>query len=266
MADALYRRIAEDLRQRIESGEIPPGSQLPTELELREQFDNASRNTVRDAIKWLTTRGLVRTQPGRGTFVVDQIKPFIMPLTPSPTSGVGGGEGDAFKEAVKQQGGTPSASEPRVEVQLARDEVARELGIAKGASVVVRHQRRFIDGKPSSLQTSFYPMDFIQRGAVRLLEASDIAEGVTDYLKTKLAIEQGGYRDRLTVRAPNPGETSFFRIPDDGTVLIVVTHRTAYDLDVKPIRYTVTTYPADRNHFVIDFGEVPSLQDLIRNL
>jgi GntR family transcriptional regulator len=144
--------------------------------------------------------------------------------------------------------------------------VARELGIDRGASVVVRHQRRFVDNNPSSLQTSFYPMDFLQRGAVRLLEAADIMPGVTGYLKAKLGIEQGGYRDRLTVRAPNSGEISFFRIPDDGTVLIVVTHRTAYDLNVKPMRYTVTAYPADRNHFVIDFGNVPSLGELINNL
>ncbi len=260
MADAIYRQIADDLRLKIESGELAPGSQLPTELELREQYDNASRNTVRDAIKWLTTRGLVRTQPGRGTFVVEKIKPFIMPLTPGERSFV---EGDGFVEAVKRQGGKPSASDPRVEVQNARDDGARALGIEKGSMVVVRHQRRFIDGSPSSLQTSFYPMDFVQRGAGRLLEASDIKPGVTDYLKGKFGIEQAGYRDRLTVRPPNSGEIAFFRIPDDGTVLIVVTHRTAYDRDLKPIRYTVTTYPADRNDFVIDFGMVPPIDELL---
>ena len=53
----------------IESGELPPGSQLPTELELRDRY-SASRNTVRDAIKWLTAHDLVETRPGQGTFVV----------------------------------------------------------------------------------------------------------------------------------------------------------------------------------------------------
>ena len=69
MADPMYRQIAEDLRRQIEAGELPPGAQLRTELELREKYD-ASRNTVRDAIKWLITRGLVETRPGQGTFVV----------------------------------------------------------------------------------------------------------------------------------------------------------------------------------------------------
>jgi GntR family transcriptional regulator len=62
MANPMYRQIAEDLRGRIESGELAPGRQLPTELELRESY-SASRNTVRDAIKWLTSLGLVTTRP-----------------------------------------------------------------------------------------------------------------------------------------------------------------------------------------------------------
>ena len=71
MADPMYRRIADDLREQIESGELEPGQQLRTEFELREHY-KASRNTVRDAIKWLTTLGLVETRPGQGTFVVER--------------------------------------------------------------------------------------------------------------------------------------------------------------------------------------------------
>jgi hypothetical protein len=35
----------------------------------------ASRNTVRDAIKWLTTRALVETRPGQGAFITETIQP-----------------------------------------------------------------------------------------------------------------------------------------------------------------------------------------------
>jgi DNA-binding transcriptional MocR family regulator len=48
-----YRRIADDLRQRIESGVLVPGSRLPTELALQDSY-RVSRNTIRDALKWLT--------------------------------------------------------------------------------------------------------------------------------------------------------------------------------------------------------------------
>jgi GntR family transcriptional regulator len=46
MADPMYRQIADDLRAKIESSEIGPGDQLPTETELMDQYE-ASRNTVR---------------------------------------------------------------------------------------------------------------------------------------------------------------------------------------------------------------------------
>jgi GntR family transcriptional regulator len=242
MAAPMYRQIAEDLRQKIESGELAPGSQLPTELELRERYDNVSRNTIRDAVRWLTTRRLVATQPGRGTFVLEQPKPFIVPLNENE---VGGAKSSTFEETVVWQGGDH---------------------VKKGMLVVGRHQERSIDNRPSSLQTSFYPMDFVEHGATELLRATDITDGATKYVEGKLAIKRAGYRDRLRVRAPNSGEVRFFGVPDDGTVLMVETHRTAYAQGGKPIRYTVTTYPADRNQFVIEFGDVPSLLELIKEL
>src|SRR5258707_328118 len=54
MPEPMYRLIAEDLRQKIESGELGHGDQLPTELELRDQYD-ASRNTIRGR-DWLGLR------------------------------------------------------------------------------------------------------------------------------------------------------------------------------------------------------------------
>jgi DNA-binding transcriptional MocR family regulator len=44
MANPLYRQIAEDLREQIASGELQPGQQLRTEIELRDHY-GASRNT-----------------------------------------------------------------------------------------------------------------------------------------------------------------------------------------------------------------------------
>ena len=38
MANPLYRQIAEDLRGKIESGDLDPGQQLQTETELRERY------------------------------------------------------------------------------------------------------------------------------------------------------------------------------------------------------------------------------------
>jgi GntR family transcriptional regulator len=261
MPDPMYRQIAEDLRQRIESGELEGGSQLPTELDLRERY-NASRNTVRDAVKLLTTRGLVQTRPGQGTFVVEKIAPFLTTLSEAITlpaeqeTGLGG-EGTAYAAEVSAQGRQAEDSKPRIEIQEATAVVAAELQVAEGAQVVSRHQRRFIDGTAYSLQTTFYPMRFVERGAVRLIQAEDMRAGAVRYLEEALGIKQVGWRDRITVRAPDATEVAFFRLPEDGRIAVFETFRTGYDEAGNPFRLTVTAYPADRNQFVMTVGAVP---------
>src|SRR5215467_9296869 len=126
MAEPMYRQIADDLRGKIDSGEIAHGAQLPTEIELMDTY-SASRNTVRDAIKLLTTRGMVEPRPGQGTFVVEKINPFVTTLTDDPLTGRGGGEEGVYLAEVRAFQRTPENSEPRVEIQKADRSVARSL-------------------------------------------------------------------------------------------------------------------------------------------
>jgi GntR family transcriptional regulator len=255
MANPMYRQIAEDLREQIESGKLKPGQQLKTELELRERY-GASRNTVRDAIKWLMNLDLVETRPGQGTFVVQKIAPYITTLSGHP----GTGEGAAYPVQVSQQGRTPSKSDPQVEIQKATSGVAAELRLPEGTPVISRHEKRFIDGTPWSLQTSFYPRGFALQGADRLLLADDITEGAVQYLNATLGLRQIGYRDWITVRAPDASEADFFKLPQDGRVAVFENFRTAFDQSGTPMRVTVTVCPTDRNQFIAETGDIPEPQ------
>ena len=64
----LYQRIVDEIAARIESGELPPGSKLPSSRELQEQYDT-SHMTVRTAVTILRDRGLVESISGVGVFV-----------------------------------------------------------------------------------------------------------------------------------------------------------------------------------------------------
>ncbi len=64
-----FEQLAAILRQRISDGTYPPGSRLPTLLAL-ESESGLSPMTVRRAVKLLADEGLVRSRPGRGTFIV----------------------------------------------------------------------------------------------------------------------------------------------------------------------------------------------------
>src|SRR5580658_1865764 len=155
MANPMYRQIADDLREQIESGGFQPGQQLRTEIELRDHY-GASRNTVRDAIKWLTTLGLVETRPGQGTFVVEKIDMFVTTLTADPKKARGEGVvlhrkvlyGEVDESEGEGQKRKPSTSQIQVEIQRANSEIAAHLGVPEGAQVISRHQKRFIDSTP----------------------------------------------------------------------------------------------------------------------
>ncbi|HEY2261978.1 MAG TPA: winged helix-turn-helix domain-containing protein [Streptosporangiaceae bacterium] len=62
------RRIADKLRRSIESGDLAPGAQLPSERQLAATYGTA-RNTAREAIRLLADSGLVIAEQGRGAFV-----------------------------------------------------------------------------------------------------------------------------------------------------------------------------------------------------
>ncbi|MEV1172901.1 FadR/GntR family transcriptional regulator [Nonomuraea sp. NPDC049784] len=58
-----YERVVEQVEEAIESGSLSPGERLPSERELMVQF-SVSRSTVREALRVLQARGLVRSRPG----------------------------------------------------------------------------------------------------------------------------------------------------------------------------------------------------------
>jgi len=63
-----YLVVADDLRERIRSGELAAGVALPSETAMRQRY-GISRPTIRRVVGQLRAEGLVVTVQGRGTFV-----------------------------------------------------------------------------------------------------------------------------------------------------------------------------------------------------
>ena len=73
--------IYSTLLERIKDGTYSPGSKIPSENDLKEQF-GVSRNTVRSAINKLNTQGFLETRRGDGTYVRQQGVDFILHTAP----------------------------------------------------------------------------------------------------------------------------------------------------------------------------------------
>ena len=66
---SLSRQVADKLEALIEEGYYAIGSKIPTETELVERFD-VSRNTVREAVQYLVSAGILCVKQGDGTYVL----------------------------------------------------------------------------------------------------------------------------------------------------------------------------------------------------
>jgi GntR family transcriptional regulator len=247
---------------------IAQGAKLPTESELRVGY-GAARNTVRDAVKLLASRGLVESRPGLGTFVTRHATPFVTTLAaaslPDARQGthratMGDGEDEDAFAGVGEGGRTPSASGPQVSVQLAPDDVATWLRIPPGTQVVTRRWECYLDDSPWSLRTSYYPFELVASGATALVRAEGLPGGAASYLEQRLGLVQVGYRESILARQPASDEAKFLELPDDGRGCVVGVARTRYrkaGQGLVPLRVTVTVLPADRIVLVINSGEVP---------
>jgi GntR family transcriptional regulator len=252
MSYPMYKQIADDLQRKIESGKLGPGDQLPTESELREGY-KASLSTVRSAVRWLATCGFVETRQGQGSFVRGKIDPFVATLGLDASSGRG--DTAAYLSEVRREQRRPESHTPEIEPKQATETVARDLQIAVGTTVVIRRQQRYIDDVAWSIQTTFYPYELVERGARRILEPEKIEPGVVRYIEETLGVREVGWREIITVRAPEPREIEFFLIT--GADRVYEIRRIGFDESGKPVRVTATSYRTDRNQFVINIGQVP---------
>lgn len=69
-----YNQIAEQIQQEIASGRLQPGDQLPTVRALASDL-RINFNTVARAYRILDEMGIISTQHGRGTFIIEQSSP-----------------------------------------------------------------------------------------------------------------------------------------------------------------------------------------------
>ena len=76
---SLVVELRDKLKEQIVSGVYRPGDRLPSEASLTEEF-GVSRTVVREAIASLRADALVESRRGSGVFVIEPVKPPVMPF------------------------------------------------------------------------------------------------------------------------------------------------------------------------------------------
>ncbi len=126
----LYRQIASDIWEQIQTGALKPGEQMPSELELCASY-SVNRLTVRQAMTELQRLGAVEIRRGLGTFISsppDLVE--IVTVVPSRHQ-----DSDSMREALNAPSDVPADVEnPLPTAPLRRvEERVESFGEAPGA-------------------------------------------------------------------------------------------------------------------------------------
>lgn len=221
MSEPAYVSIAGDLAARIRSGELRPGTQLPSNAELV-QTHGVSNIVIRRSISLLQSQGLVRTVRRRGAFVAE--RPTLVRVSP------------------ERQMESPEATyrnESSHEIQVNRESnrvqptaaLAEIFGITDDREITHVITRATEDGQPVSISDTYQPCDIDDVSDAVVLE-----ETIRDTLPSSLHAEWLGTGPSDLVKTVHQRFMT-----SDNTVVMVS------DISYPPARYEAFLFRMDLN-------------------
>jgi GntR family transcriptional regulator len=234
----LYIQIDEELRGQIQSGELGPLAQVPSETDLAEHF-RVSRMTARKALDRLVADGMLFRQPGKGTFVA-----------PAKIAH-GASQGLSFSAAMQEQGLRCETRVLEAEIVGAPSNVARALSLSSGAQAIFLRRLRIVDGEPAAIHLSYMPARL-----AALLEA-DLTGSLSDLMAHVGARVERSEDSVEAVLAT--GEEARLLDVRPGSPLVLI-RGVAYSAGREPIRYTEALYPGARWQFSLQVSGAADLR------
>jgi len=199
-----YAQVIAALQQRIESGEYPPGSLLPSEHQLSAEFGTA-RPTVVRALRVLRQEGWIDTQQGKGSFV--RGRPALTALGTERR-----GKAELDRDESREPGELISVSNA-----AAPSRVAALLGTEPGTELVRR--RRLVrqdDGEPSEILTWWLAPSLAEQTG---LGGRDPVRGVRSLLDRTAGIRIDHVIEQVAARRAETDEAKLLGISRSAPIL-----------------------------------------------
>jgi GntR family transcriptional regulator len=226
-----YYQLANILRDKIEAGEWPPRSPIPSERQL-EQMYYVSRPTIRQAIEYLIQEGLLYREHGRGTFVSPaKLQKGLRELT-------------SFTEDLVSRGITPGQVIRSIEQVVPPESVAQRLELPADRPVTRIERVRLGDGIPIGLQTSYIALD---AGQEITLEDMERVGSLYRVLEEKLNIIPTEADETLEVTVATRAEAAQLQIKEGSPLLL--SERLTFSQDRRPVEFVKILYRGDRYRY-----------------
>lgn len=226
----LYRQLKDILKEEIESGVWKPGDRIPSENELRQQY-NVSRNTVIKALEELVQEGLLRREQGRGTFV-------SAPKISHSLTGF-----YSFSNVLRANGLEPKDVILGLEKQTAKPSVVRHLQLTESKEVWVLKRLRCAGDEPIMLETSHLPTNRVPQ-----VERSDLENrSLYEYLEHKHGLLVTRAKEIFEPVLIRDYESRYLQVPEGYPALLL--DRIAYDPQGRPVEFCRSIVRGDRCRF-----------------
>ncbi|GGO47921.1 GntR family transcriptional regulator [Streptomyces daqingensis] len=233
------REIADELRRAIESGDLAPGTLLPSERELVERYAISS-GTASKVIALLKSTGLVESQVGRGVFVRKRTQLIRHAHDRYARRWREAGKAP-FRSEVEAQGRTASVEVNSVERIEPPKWVTERLALPGGAQVVRRANTYSVDGHAVQLVNTYIPLSIAQDTS---LETAVPGPGGIYAAFEELGHTLTRMLEEVQARMPRYEEAQQLNV-SNGTPILDVVH----------ISYDQHETPMDLSHFVLRADE-----------
>lgn len=227
-----YHQISAILRERINNGEFRPGDRVPSELELRQTF-SVSRATVRQALQALEFDGLIRREPGRGSFAL------------GPSKGVAELKMTCLLEDLIALGIPAETRVSEAGVVPASRSVAEAMGMATSERVFSFLRLAVVGDQPFAASRIFLPAAMERR----LAKADLAVPHLLRILEIRCGVAPARADQVIEAILADARQASLLDVAA-GTALLSVT-RTSFDQRERAVEHSVALYRSDRVRFSI---------------
>ncbi len=229
-----YLKIFNDIVDQIESGEVSTNSLLPSENELRIQYDT-SRETIRKALNLLAQKGYIQKIRGKGSLVIENGK-FNFPV-----SGL-----ISFKELADKMEGSVRTIAHDVSLIKPTPYIQKQLQLTNKDLVWQVIRTREINGKKIILDKDYFHQKIVPELTKEISEDS-----IYHYLEKELHLPISFAKKEVTVVEPTAEDRQFLDL--EGFYNVVVIRNYVYLEDATLFQYTESRHRPDKFKFV-DFA------------
>ncbi|MGX6961193.1 GntR family transcriptional regulator [Vagococcus xieshaowenii] len=227
-----YEYIADVIRKRILSGEYPENTLIPNQIELVEEF-NVSRMTIKKAINILMMEGLVYSQRGLGTTVLNNQLPERSATLATDYSGLTKGlEGKEIQSNVI-----------KFDVTFPNELTQEKLKISSHHPVYEIIRLRIVDEEPYALEHTLMPVDLVPG-----LTKEIASHSIYSYLE-QIGIEFAGAHRNIHADKSNELDHQYLECAITDPVLEV--EQVVYLKNSRPIEFSRSRNRYDKKSYTV---------------